>query len=353
MTALLAGEVDVTSAVGQERVGPAAPRRRRGPRLADRAQHRLPVPQQRSAPFGDARVRQAIARPSTARPWSADAGRPRRAGAQPAPPPVGLRRRTQRADPRPPAARRLLSDAGPAAASRPRCSRSDTPRPYLPAPLRAGRRPLRPTPAIGVRARLRSCRVVGLPRPGHPRRLRPGGAGLAGGHPGPERFPVRAARIRVRGNHQPQPLPQRGHGRVPEAGPRGSDQGERMVSLPVEAQTLFQRDMPWVPLFHVSVFTAFTAASSAAWWWGPPAPEVRPRMEKAYERGPLARSRAARGVPPWPPRGGPKEAVLWRSARRGSSRRPRPGRRAGRGDEGPEDGANLEVRPDEVFPGPR
>lgn len=38
-------------------------------------------------------------------------------------------------------------------------------------------------------------------------------------------------------------------------GRRGDDPRERTASY-LEAQALFQRDMPWVPLFHVSVFTA-------------------------------------------------------------------------------------------------
>ena len=37
-------------------------------------------------------------------------------------------------------------------------------------------------------------------------------------------------------------------------GRRGDDQRERMASY-VQAQALFRRDMPWIPLFHVSVFT--------------------------------------------------------------------------------------------------
>ena len=37
-------------------------------------------------------------------------------------------------------------------------------------------------------------------------------------------------------------------------GRRGDDQRERMMSY-LQAQALFRRDMPWVPLFHVSVFT--------------------------------------------------------------------------------------------------
>jgi dipeptide transport system substrate-binding protein len=39
-------------------------------------------------------------------------------------------------------------------------------------------------------------------------------------------------------------------------GRRGSDPGERAGSYR-EAQALFQRDMPWVPLYHVSTFTAY------------------------------------------------------------------------------------------------
>jgi ABC-type transport system substrate-binding protein len=39
-------------------------------------------------------------------------------------------------------------------------------------------------------------------------------------------------------------------------GRRGRDQKERVASYR-EAQTLFQKDMPWVPLYHVSVFTAY------------------------------------------------------------------------------------------------
>ena len=37
-------------------------------------------------------------------------------------------------------------------------------------------------------------------------------------------------------------------------GRRGDDQRERMASY-LQAQALFRRDMPWIPLFHVSVFT--------------------------------------------------------------------------------------------------
>jgi ABC-type oligopeptide transport system substrate-binding subunit len=37
-------------------------------------------------------------------------------------------------------------------------------------------------------------------------------------------------------------------------GRRGDDQRERAVSY-LQAQALFRRDMPWIPLFHVSVFT--------------------------------------------------------------------------------------------------
>jgi dipeptide transport system substrate-binding protein len=32
---------------------------------------------------------------------------------------------------------------------------------------------------------------------------------------------------------------------------------EARLSVYHEAQELFQRDMPWVPLYHVSVFTAY------------------------------------------------------------------------------------------------
>jgi dipeptide transport system substrate-binding protein len=39
-------------------------------------------------------------------------------------------------------------------------------------------------------------------------------------------------------------------------GRRGRDQKERAASYR-EAQVLFQKDMPWVPLYHVSVFTAY------------------------------------------------------------------------------------------------
>ena len=84
--ALLAGEVDVTSAVGQQRVGaPARPGGRGRARLADRPQHRVPLDQQRAPALGDARVRQALARAiDRAALVDGPARRPRRAGAQPA-----------------------------------------------------------------------------------------------------------------------------------------------------------------------------------------------------------------------------------------------------------------------------
>ena len=41
-----------------------------------------------------------------------------------------------------------------------------------------------------------------------------------------------------------------------EHGRRGYDQHQRAVTY-AELQALFQKDMPWAPLWHVSVFTAY------------------------------------------------------------------------------------------------
>ena len=62
-------------------------------------------------------------------------------------------------------------------------------------------------------------------------------------------------------------------------GRRGDDPRERTATY-VEAQALFQRDMPWVPLFHVSVYTAHRREVRGV-SIGPTGP---PRYDRAWKK---------------------------------------------------------------------
>ena len=222
MRALLAGEIDVTSAVGQQRVG----------RLHGRADvvldsqiglnlAFLSINNERP-PSATARVRQALARAIdraalVARP----ARRPRRAGAQPAAAQLwGYTTRTRELFLDRAAARRLLAEAGFPGGFDTTLLVTVTPRPYLPAPRRLAEQLRDDLAQVGVRAVLQDAATwsdyVGRATRG---RLRPRRARLAGGHHRPQRLPLRPARLRVDRLHEPQPLPEPGHGRAAQAGP--------------------------------------------------------------------------------------------------------------------------------------
>ena len=224
--ALLAGEVDVTSAVGQERVGRAARPARTitldsqiGLNLAF-----LSINNERP-PFGDARVRQALAR-AVDREALVDGllgghGEPAR---NPLPPLLwGYAARTRELILDRPAARRLLARGRASrAASTRRCSGAGHPA-ALPARAAApGRSGCAADLARDRRPRAPEGRVASWSD--YVDRATRGDYDLAvlgwqADTIRPQRLPLRAARLRVDRRHQPQPLPQRGHGRAAQAGP--------------------------------------------------------------------------------------------------------------------------------------
>ena len=97
----------------------------------------------------------------------------------------------------------------------------DSPRPYMPTPLRLAGALREQLAAVGIRATLHGGLLDRIPTSRDTRRLRPGGPGMAGGLHRPERLPERARLGRRDRLHQPQPLPERRDGRASEAGPPG------------------------------------------------------------------------------------------------------------------------------------
>ena len=210
-------------------------------------------------------------------------------------------------------------EAGLPTGSRRRCMVVDAPRPYLPAPLALAAR-------IRRRPRRRSASARGCARSttwsdyldrATRGRLRPGAAGLAGRHRRPQRLPVRAPRLGVRGHDQPQPLPA-----APPWTPCSSRDGadgdpkERSASYR-EAQVLFQKDMPWVPLYHVSVFTAYRRNVRGLVVGPTGLLEVRQGMEDDESRCAALAAAPGRCLRPRPPRTR-RRRRSWTSCARGS-----------------------------------
>ncbi|HVR71877.1 MAG TPA: ABC transporter substrate-binding protein [Vicinamibacteria bacterium] len=259
LAALLADEVDVTSALGLHRV--EALRRHAGLTLDARTGLNiafLSVNNERK-PLADPVVRHAISaaidRPAIVRDLLGGHGEPAR---NPLPPSVwGFSARTRELSRDRAAARRMLARAGLPKGFETTLLTVDAPRPYLPAPLPLAARIRDDLAQVGIRARLRQVKTWSeyLARAGR------GDYDLAllgwqADTVDPNDF------LSVLLGSEYVGTTNRSRYRSPamdallEQGRRGRDQKERAVRYR-EAQTLFQRDMPWVPLYHVSVFTAY------------------------------------------------------------------------------------------------
>jgi len=210
------------------------------------------------APFGDARVRLAIAhafdRAALVARILAGHGEPAR---NPLPPMLwGYGRRTPEIDLDRAQARRLLREAGYPRGFATGILVADTPRPYNPDPMGLARALADALGEIGIAVRIERAAAWAefldrATRGDYAMAV----MGWQADTPDPNDF------LSVLLGSEFVGTTNRSRYKSPDMdvylkqGRRGDDHRERTVSY-LEAQALFQKDMPWVPLFHVSVFTA-------------------------------------------------------------------------------------------------
>jgi peptide/nickel transport system substrate-binding protein len=282
LTALLAGEVDVTSSLGQHRVdalrnhGDITLDSQTGLNIAF-----LSVNNERK-PLGDRLVRQAIARaidrPALVKDTLGGHGEPAR---NPLPPSIwGFGSRTKELGLDRQAARRLLGSAGVAEGFEVTLMVVDAPRPYLPAPLEVAARIRDDLAHVGIRTKVREVKTWS----DYLARATRGEYDLAvlgwqADTVDPNDF------LSVLLGSEYVGTTNRSRYRSPamdallKQGRRGRDPKERAVSYR-DAQVLFQKDMPWVPLYHVSVFTAYRRNVRGL----VAGPTGLPRYEKVWKR---------------------------------------------------------------------
>jgi peptide/nickel transport system substrate-binding protein len=259
VSALLSGEVDVTSALGHERLA----RLRAADAVTLDAQPGLNIAflsvNNERKPFADPRVRQALARAVDREALIQDAlgghGEPAR---NPIPPLLpGYSRRSRELPLDRPAARRLLLEAGYPDGFETTLLVTDVARPYLPAPRRIAQRVREDLAQVGVRARA-------VPTAGWAEYLERGSRGdydlmLLGWQADttdPNDFLSALLGSESLGTTN------RSRYRSPlmdallKRGRMTKDPSERLAAYR-DAQEQFQRDMPWVPLYHVSALIAY------------------------------------------------------------------------------------------------
>jgi peptide/nickel transport system substrate-binding protein len=257
--ALLAGEIDVTPSVGQQRVNEL----RGAEQVTLDSKTGLNIAfvslNNERKPLADVRVRQAIAHAIDRRALIEDIlGGHAEPARNPLPPSIwGFASRTKELSFDPAAARALLASAGLPQGFETTLLAVNAPRPYLPAPLPLAARVRDDLARVGIRARVREAASWSdyLARAGRGEydlallgwqadTVDPNDflSALLGSE-----FVGSTNRSRYRSEAMDALLAQ---------GRRGRDDRERAVRYR-EVQELFQRDMPWIPLYHVSVFTAY------------------------------------------------------------------------------------------------
>lgn len=258
LSALLGGQVDVTSAVGQEHVA----RLRENPELALESQTGLSIAflslNNQRAPFSDRRVRQALARAVDRDNLVTRAlgghGVPAR---NPIPPSLfGYGAFTKELILDRPAARRLLAEAGFPQGLETTLLAVDSPRPYLPTPLLLAERIREDLAQVGVRATLRQvaswAEYVERGSRGEYDMMV---LGWQADSTDPNDFLSALVSSEAVGRTNRSRYHSPAMDSLLKRGRMAADPEER-VAIYREAQELFQRDMPWIPLYHVSVFTA-------------------------------------------------------------------------------------------------
>jgi peptide/nickel transport system substrate-binding protein len=257
--ALLAGEIDVTSAVGQDTVG----RLRGRPGITLDSQTGLNIaflcPNHERRPFADPRVRQALARAidrhALVRDGLGGHGVPAR---NPLPPSMwGYAGRTKELGLDRAAALRLLAQAGYPDGFDTTLMTVDAARPYLPSPLRLAGLVRDELAQVGVRAKLEQARswkefLDRATRGDYALAL----LGWQADTIDPNDFlsALLASDSIGATNRSRYRSPQMDG--LLKQGRQHADHRER-ASLYRSAQELFQKDLPWIPLYHVSLFTAF------------------------------------------------------------------------------------------------
>jgi peptide/nickel transport system substrate-binding protein len=262
IAALLAGEVDVSSAIGPDRVADL----RSQPDITLDSHTGLNVAflsiNNERAPFSDRRVRQALSRAADRHALVARflGGHGERAR-NPLPPSLlGHSLRTRELVLDRPGARRLLAEAGFPDGFDTTLLSVDSPRPYMPAPgpLAAALRDQ--LAEVGIRATLRMVSTWSE----YLERATRGDYDLAilgwqADSPDPNDFLSALLASESIGTTN------RSRYRSPAMDAllkraRMESEGAERVATYREAQELFQADMPWVPLYHVPVFTAYRNA---------------------------------------------------------------------------------------------
>jgi ABC-type transport system substrate-binding protein len=257
VAALLAGDVDLTSAVGQDRVG----RLRGDARVTLDSRIGLNVaflcPNNERGPLSDVRVRQALARGIDRAGLLGRTldghGEPAR---NPLPPSLwAYDRRTKDLTFDPPAARRLLGEAGLAGGLSLELLYSGSPRPYLTSPRRVAEAIRESLQAIGVTVRLREVPTWS----DYTERVTRGDYELAllgwqADTMDPNDFLSALLASDSIGTTNRSRYRSESMDAALKRGRMGSDPDSRLSAYQ-DAQSLFQKDMPWIPLYHGSVFT--------------------------------------------------------------------------------------------------
>ncbi len=259
VTALVAGTVDVTSAVGQARVSHLREHAevtldsRTGLNLAF-----LSVNNERP-PLSDPRVRQALARSidreALVHEFMGGHAEPARNPLPPLLPGYDTHTKPLRFDRA--AARRLLAEAGFPAGFSTSLLAVASPRAYLPSPLRLAERIRDDLAAVGIKATLKEAPswaeyVDRATRGDYDLCL----LGWQADTTDPNDFLSALLASEAIGTTNRSRFRSRAMDAILKRARMGSDLGERLAAYR-EAQDLFQSEMPWVPLYHASVFTAY------------------------------------------------------------------------------------------------
>jgi ABC-type transport system substrate-binding protein len=256
--ALLSGEADVSSAVGFARL----PRLRASPDIALDSKTGLNIAflslNNERRPLDDRRVRQAIARsidrPGLVARFLGGHGVPAR---NPLPPSLwGYSTRTKDPGLDRAAARRLLADAGYPRGFDVTLLAVDAPRPYLPAPLAEAEQIKDDLARVGIRVKVRRIATWAdyletAGRGDYDMAV----MGWQADTMDPNDFLSALLASESVGATNRSRYRSEAMDALLKRGRRGGGPAERLAAYE-EAQALFQRDMPWAPLYHVSIFLA-------------------------------------------------------------------------------------------------